>query len=1295
MLSVPSENSQQPFFRAFVRSLGIFWFLLALLIGMQATAFAWPTDSQWIPIPKGGSGILDDHTSGGKDGNNDANGGVNIVPYSGATPAAYTYNDGTYIHFRLRLDARPDQGGNGILAQFGWGVEIDTDQNADDYEWLIMCDGISSPEVVSLQQNTVKSGIGDPSDKAEVTVATWPMPGNHRILLAPTTINGDADYFLDFRIAYTVFKTETGITDNTAVRYFIGSSRSTNNLTDNGADLLAGTDLYSMATDFITPFGSLPPGMTFHDGTVKFVTDLNGATVRTVGAPGDTLFIRVDDLDLNNSTLPGAQITVTVTSPTGDSERVTLTAAGVAGKYTGTLATSTSSSGTNSGTLYVLSGQTVTVTYIDAIAANRSQSVPRTATIFMTGTGTDIALAKSVDLPTAGEGSLVTFTVVATNLGPNAVTSLTVTDLLPAGLTYASHSGPGGYLPGTGAWTPGAIAVGDSATLTLSATVNAGTSGSILTNTASLAASNPVDAFAGNNSASAQVAVGGTDLRITKLVDNPIPVPGGTIVYTVRATNLGPNATGGVVVRDVLPAGVNYVSDSGGGTYNPGSGNWTVGTLSSGQVAQLTITATVNAGTTGQTITNTASLLASGQPDTDPTNNSASVPILVGFTDLQLTKTARKVTPPPGPAGDSVAANVGNTVEFNVTLRNNGPHAATGVAVSDQLPAGVTYVSHAASQGAYVPGTGAWTVGTLANGATATLIIQVTVNAGTIGQTLLNTATVSAVDQPDSSPGNESDDASISVNGTDLDIGKTVSNPTPNPGDAITWTVRVTNNGPNQATGVAVTDILPVGITRTGHSASQGSWSATGGTPSWIWSVGTLNVGASATLTINTTVNTGTTGQTITNTAMITGADQADPEAANNVASAKIAVSGTDLAITKTVDNPTPNVGDTVAYTLRVTNNGPNNATGVAVTDLLPPEVTYQSHAGGTYTVATGLWSIGNLNNGASATLTINARINNGNNGLAITNTASITAVTQGDPNLTNNSANVVVTVGSTNLAVTKSVNNPTPLVSAAFTYTVTVTNTGANTATGVELEDVLPASVTQSGYVASQGTFSGGLWLVGTLNPGGSATLQITASANAGTAGSTITNTASLQRLNQVDINATDNSASVEVVPLAGPSLTFMKSLQTLSDPVKGTTNPFNIPGAEILYSLNVTNTGTVAPDNGSLTITDPVPAGTALFIGDIGGSPAGSPVAFVDGAGLTASNLGISFISLASMADSLSFSNDGGATFVYDPSTDADVDGFNSSVTHLRVNLNGTMNVSDGTNHPTFTLRFKVRID
>ncbi|MDP5101665.1 MAG: DUF11 domain-containing protein, partial [Nonlabens sp.] len=87
-----------------------------------------------------------------------------------------------------------------------------------------------------------------------------------------------------------------------------------------------------------------------------------------------------------------------------------------------------------------------------------------------------------------------------------------------------------------------------------------------------------------------------------------------------------------------------------------------------------------------------------------------------------------------------------------------------------------------------------------------------------------------------------------------------------------------------------------------------------------------------------------------------------------------------DLSVAKTVNNSTPNVGDNVVFTVTATNNGPSNDTGATVQDLLPNGYTYVSHTvsagGGTYTPGTGLWNIGNLNNGVSRTLNITATVN-------------------------------------------------------------------------------------------------------------------------------------------------------------------------------------------------------------------------------------------------------------------------------------------------------------------------------
>ncbi|WP_157477099.1 DUF11 domain-containing protein, partial [Lysobacter sp. Root690] len=70
---------------------------------------------------------------------------------------------------------------------------------------------------------------------------------------------------------------------------------------------------------------------------------------------------------------------------------------------------------------------------------------------------------------------------------------------------------------------------------------------------------------------------------------------------------------------------------------------------------------------------------------------------------------------------------VGTNVTFTVTVSNNGPSAAAGVNVNDQLPAGYTLVSATPSVGTYNAGTGVWAVGALASGANATLQIVATV----------------------------------------------------------------------------------------------------------------------------------------------------------------------------------------------------------------------------------------------------------------------------------------------------------------------------------------------------------------------------------------------------------------------------------------------------------------------------------------------------------------------------------------------------------------------------------------
>jgi len=126
------------------------------------------------------------------------------------------------------------------------------------------------------------------------------------------------------------------------------------------------------------------------------------------------------------------------------------------------------------------------------------------------------------------------------------------------------------------------------------------------------------------------------------------------------------------------------------------------------------------------------------------------------------------------------------------------------------------------------------------------------------------------------------------------------------------------------------------------------------------------------------------------------------------------------------------------------------------------------------------------------------------------------------------------------------------------------------------------------------------------------------------------------------------------------------------------------------MLYTVTASNQGLGTVDPDSVVIRDAMPANSGLNLNDID-TPGSGPVLFEDGA--TASGLTYIFTSLASTTDDLAFSNDGGVTFTYTPVPD--VAGYDDQVTHFRVNPGGVFDRSNGGNHPTFSLKFKTRVE
>jgi uncharacterized repeat protein (TIGR01451 family) len=243
-----------------------------------------------------------------------------------------------------------------------------------------------------------------------------------------------------------------------------------------------------------------------------------------------------------------------------------------------------------------------------------------------------------------------------------------------------------------------------------------------------------------------------------------------------------------------------------------------------------------------------------------------------------------------------------------------------------------------------------------------------------------------------------------------------------------------------------------------------------------------------------------------------------------------------DLEVVKMVNENAPNPGETITYTITVTNHGPSDATGAHLADVLPPGIAFGGYTAtqGFYSDTFGLWSIGDMANIASATLVITVIVDSDASG-TITNTAEELVADQFDTNPDNNEASAVisVTVTGADLAVTKTVNNAMPKAGEVITYTITVINNGPDEATGARLTDVLPAGVIFSDYTAMHGTYTytDGFWGIGDLRASEVVTLNIAVTVDRCTDNTVITNTASTAA-DQHDSNLGNNKYSMVIAP-------------------------------------------------------------------------------------------------------------------------------------------------------------------
>ncbi len=810
-------------------------------------------------------------------------------------------------------------------------------------------------------------------------------------------------------------------------------------------------------------------------------------------------------------------------------------------------------------------------------------------------------------------GSEAMWQVEVNNNGVDAaVGPFTVADTLPAGVSLVSATGEGwscavdgSEIECTRLAAAESLASGDSLpVIAVLVDVPADTaSGTELTNTASVEG-RTYDPEPDNDTDSDTATVSTeADLAVTKAhaLD---PVAGDRVTWTVDVVNDGPSVGApDTVVTDTLPDDVAFVSATGDG-WSCGAAGQVVTctrttTLPLGAAPQITVVADVDSGATG-TIVNTAEV-SGGTLDPDLSNNTDADPTtLVTSADLSIEKTHR---------GPFVAGAEGI---YDLVVSNAGPSdAAPTVRITDTLPGGLTYAGSTDLEGAWACSADGQDLtcdlgGGLAAGEQASVRVRVDIDEDQGTDPITNTAEV-ASPTPDPNLSNNTDDDDTGVDAL-VDLRMTKSHDgTAVAGETFPWTLLVTNAGPSSTPGtITVTDAVPEGTTYV--SATGDGWDCTESDAL----VTCLREDALAsgedapliTLTVRVLPSSGP--GTIVNTADVSGS-RPDPLPGNNtdVDSAPV-VDDVDIAVTKeTVGDGVVTAGETVAFDVAVTNNGPSDADRVVVRDTLPPgttavSVTPPSGEGWSCT-ATGRAVLCTLPTLAATTppedpttsvIRVVARVAPSvPAGTVLTNTVSVSTTTPGDDPADNTASSEVEVAASTDLMLIKTHEGRGPAqAGATATFTIAVANDGPSDAQGtLTVTDTLPVGLA---FVSSAAPWActpdaADPQLVqcedstgSALAAGGAARpLVMTVAIAAGAAPGTYTNTATVT--SPTPDPDTDNNTDTDRLPVVAVADLSVTKSHTGTAQV----------GDDLTFTVGVANAG---PSQASqVVVTDDLPAG------------------------------------------------------------------------------------------------------
>ncbi len=656
------------------------------------------------------------------------------------------------------------------------------------------------------------------------------------------------------------------------------------------------------------------------------------------------------------------------------------------------------------------------------------------------GTNPAITLVKTLASNADEDGSggvsisdTLTYSFVATNTGDVSLSAVRVVDPLP-GLSVLSCSPV----------QPAALDPGDSisCTATYSVTQTNVDQGQVR-NTATAEGLAPDSSLVSEIDDEVVLVAQTASISLDKFVAGNADEDGSggitrddTLTYQFEATNTGNVTLTGVNISDPLPGlGAMSCVPAEPTTLFPGE---TIVCTAEYVVTQTDVDNTQ--------ISNTATASGSDLDGGNVTDDDSVTTPIEGGPAITLDKYLAGNADEDG-TGD---VSIGDTLTYQFDVENTGDTSLTNVTVTDPLP-GLSAIGCVPAQGA-----------TLAPTATMSCTATYTVTAAdaAAGQ-IDNTATVVGL-APAGTPTSDDDSETVLTARADLSLFKSVSHPNPNVGDSVIFVLSLVNDGPDTARNVDVTDILPAGYSYEASSIAGGDSRDDSSAPTLAWTVDSIGSGASINLTFSAIVQTptGAPGEYL-NIAEVSDTDTLDPDSTpgnddgdqseDDEDNATVAPQFADLSLVKAVDDTTPNVGDTVLFTITVSNDGPDDATGVVVEDVVPAGYSGIGNisSGGTLVGPTITWSGLTVLAGGSTAVTFEAVVEAPPT--VYTNVAEVTAADQLDPDSTpdnddgdqseddEDSVSLVPQVAD--LSLIKAVSDAAPNVGDTVLFTITVAN--------------------------------------------------------------------------------------------------------------------------------------------------------------------------------------------------------------------------------------------------------------